>query len=133
MSHQPSHSTANLPPPPEQSDEGIHFGKVVAVGGFSILLFFLSAVFTLMLMRSDEKRLQPAGPLPLPAAIGQAEIDIVDQVPFDVTRVLEGYRRDKLGRLESWGWVDRKKGIVHMPIEKAMDELVAQAGKGKQK
>lgn len=35
--------------------------------------------------------------------------------------------RDKeasLQRLRSWGWVDREQGVVHMPVEQAM-ELVA--------
>ena len=132
MSHQPSHSTENLPPPPEQSEEAIHFGKVIAIGIFSILLFVAAAAFTLKLMRNDQRRLQPAGPLPLPQEIGRPEIGIVDQVPFDVTRALESYRRDKTGRLDSWGWVDRKKGIVHMPIREAMAELV-QKQKGQKK
>jgi hypothetical protein len=130
MSHEPSHITETMAPPREQSDEGIHFGKVLTVGIGSIVIFFLATIFVWKLLDADEKRLQPAGPLPLPQEVGHVEIGIVDQVPFDVTRALQGYREDAIGRLESWGWVDKQKGVIHMPIERAMEDVVAQQGKG---
>ena len=34
-------------------------------------------------------------------------------------------RRDKQARLESAGWVDRERGLAHIPIGDAMDLLVA--------
>ena len=34
-------------------------------------------------------------------------------------------RKEKDGRLHSFGWVDRAQGIAHIPIEDAMDLLVA--------
>ena len=37
---------------------------------------------------------------------------------------LAQYRKDKQKQLESSGWVDRAHGIVHIPIEDAMDLLV---------
>lgn len=125
MSHQPSHSTEILPPPAEQSDEGIHFGKVIGVGVASLVIFFVASLITLRLMRAEEKELQPLGPLPLPRQVGKVEIGIVDQVPFDVTRALQAYRQEKLGLLESWGWADQKRGLVHMPIDRAMEDVIA--------
>jgi hypothetical protein len=38
-------------------------------------------------------------------------------------------RSDKEKWLHSSGWVDEKAGIAHIPIEEAMDRLVAQGGK----
>lgn len=37
-------------------------------------------------------------------------------------------RREKEARLHSAGWVDRKAGIAHIPIDDAMDILASRAG-----
>jgi hypothetical protein len=41
---------------------------------------------------------------------------------------LERFRAEKEARLTSYGWVDRKAGRVHIPIEQAMARLVAERG-----
>ena len=46
-----------------------------------------------------------------------------------MARSLETYKRDRAGRLNSWGWVDRKQGLVRMPIETAMEKVVSEAQK----
>jgi hypothetical protein len=129
MSHQPSHSTEQMTPPPEQAEESIHWGKVIGVGVGALALFTVATLVSYKVMAVREKELQPLGPDPLPRQIGQNEVGIVDQVPFDITRALQIYRDDRNRRLESWGWVDRKAGTVHMPIEQAMDQVVKEAKK----
>jgi hypothetical protein len=129
MSHQPSHSTEQMTPPQAQAEESIHWGKVIGVGVGAIALFTIATLVSYRVMTVREKELQPLGPDPLPHQIGQNEVGIVDQVPFDVTRALEVYRNDRNRRLESWGWVDRKAGLVHMPIEEAMDAVVKEQKK----
>jgi len=47
-------------------------------------------------------------------------------VPFDVTRSAQAYRRESLERLSSWGWLDRRQGLIHMPIDRAMELVVEQ-------
>lgn len=37
-------------------------------------------------------------------------------------------RQAKTNELNSYGWVDRPRGIVHMPIEKAMDLMLRERG-----
>jgi hypothetical protein len=127
MSHEPSHSTEHMSPPQAQAEESIHWGKVIGIGVGAIVLFTVATLIAYRFMVMREKELQPLGPDPIAAQIGQTEIGIVDQVPFDVTRSFPAYRDDRNRRLESWGWVDRKAGIVHMPIEEAM-ELVVKEG-----
>jgi hypothetical protein len=39
---------------------------------------------------------------------------------------LEAFRAEEEARLNSYGWVDRSKGVVHMPIERAMAEIAAE-------
>jgi hypothetical protein len=126
MTYEPSHSTENLPPPEAQAEEAIHWGKVLGVGIGALIAFTIAVWITARFMQTRERMLQPNGPDPVPRQIGEGEIGIVDQVPFDVARAAAQYRRERLERLGSWGWVDRKRGIVHMPVEKAMDAVVAE-------
>jgi hypothetical protein len=129
MSHKPSHSTEQMSPPQAQAEESIHWSAVIGVGVGAIVIFTVATLISYRFMLHREKELQPLGPDPIPRQIGQNEIGIVDQVPFDVTRAFQAYRDDRNARLESWGWVDRKAGIVHMPIEEAMDRVVKEAKK----
>ena len=124
MSHQPSHATEHMSPPEAQAAEGIAWGPVLGTGIGAVIVFAIAILIVIRMLHLREIALQPLGPDPLPVQMGQAEIGIVDQAPFDVSRALQTYRDDREQRLESWGWVDRKAGIVHMPIDRAMDLVV---------
>ena len=51
-----------------------------------------------------------------------------DAVPLDrAQKELATYRQTMRDRLNSYGWIDREKGIARVPIEEGM-ELVLQAG-----
>jgi hypothetical protein len=132
MSHEPSHSTEQMEPPPEQAEEGIRWFSVIGTGVGSILVFAIATFVVWRYLNAREKFLQPLGPDPVPAELGKAEVGIVDQVPFDVTRQLQIYKRDELARLSSWGWMDKRQGTIHMPIDRAID-LVAQEQKEQKK
>jgi hypothetical protein len=129
MSHQPSHSTEQMTPPAKQAEESIQWSAVIGVGVGAIILFTVATLVSWRFMVMREKELQPLGPDPMPRQVGQAEIGIVDQVPFDISRSLQVYHEDRNQRLESWGWVDRKNGVVHMPIEEAMDKVIKEQKK----
>ena len=129
MTHDPSHSTEQLPPPDAQQDPGIHVGKIVGVALGAMLVFAAGTYWSSRIYANRSRELQPGGPDPIPREIGQGEIGIVDQAPFEVTRYLQTYRKSSARRLGTWGWVDRKQGIVHMPIDQAMDLVVKEAGK----
>ena len=128
MTYEPSHSTEHLPPPPAQAAEGVHWFAVIGTGIAALLVFAIATFVVYKYLGQREKALLPLGPDPVPALItsGQPEIGIVDQVPFDVTRAFQAYRRDSLERLSSWGWMDRQKGTIHMPIDRAMELVVEQ-------
>ena len=66
-----------------------------------------------------------AGAASVPSEYGKDEIGIVDQVPFDRDKRLEKWRAHHKKALSSYGWVDRAKGIARIPIEQAMERVVA--------
>ncbi len=126
MSYEPSHSTEHLPPPEAQADEHIAGFKVVAIGVTALVVFGAATWWSSRILDRTARTLSPSGPLPVGKEIGKAEIGIVDQTPFETTRGAEHYRREQLQRLNSYGWVDPAKGIIHVPIEKAIEQLLAE-------
>lgn len=126
MSHEPSHATEHMAPPPLQAEEAISWFKVIGTGLGALILFAIATWISWRFMNARERALQPLplGPAAAATQLGEQEINIVDQVPFDVTRRLQTYRRERIERLSSWGWMDKKAGTIHMPIGRAMDLVI---------
>jgi hypothetical protein len=95
---------------------------ILWVGVGSLLLFLLAgmAAGVYLRMRQAER-----GALAATPEAGSSKIGLAEQDFFDVA--VRGTRENarKRARLSSYGWVDRNAGVVHLPIERAMD-LVAQ-------
>jgi hypothetical protein len=129
MSHEPSHSTEILPPPEAQADESIASGKILLVGIVALIVFGASTFWSTRIWRETRNRLEPNGPVAPGAEIGKPEIGIVDQAPFETIRAAERSHAEQLRLLHGYGWIDRDKGVIHVPIDKAIDQLVAEKGK----
>lgn len=103
-------------------DDRIPSFPIIAVGVGALVVFFLASWATLSYLRVREGD-RPL--LPIPQELGQSKIGLVEQELFETStrgrRDLEARR----GRLGSYGWVDRKNGVVRIPIDRAM-ELSAQ-------
>ncbi|HVE84307.1 MAG TPA: hypothetical protein VND93_15730 [Myxococcales bacterium] len=115
-------SSPTPPAPPEQ--ERLPFGTIVAVGVAAVVLFSGAVLFTRTMLRDETRAALPAGEAPAPK-VGQDEIGIVDQRMFELEGRAERLRREQLQRLGSYGWVDRDAGVIHVPITRAMDEVVS--------
>jgi hypothetical protein len=125
------------PPAPEQKNPEVEhehtdvnvrgiltFAAVMVVAGLvvHVVLWFLQSYFV-----AREKGETP--PLPSPAA------DERLRLPQDVRKLpdprlqisdvhdLDELRRKEEKRLDSYGWVDRKAGVVHIPIDRALEEM----------
>jgi len=66
------------------------------------------------------------GGFPAPISIERAPRTIsgVNQTLILYDRHGQRLREEQLRRLESFGWVDRRTGIVHVPIDDAIDWMV---------
>jgi hypothetical protein len=91
-----------------------------------ILLIFTATVAFRMLggFRIAHPATGPAAPL---AAAPPAPFATLQNKP---QQDLHEYRREKAMSLEGYHWVDRAGGVVHIPIERAMELSAAQAQKG---
>jgi len=109
-------------------EDEIAYGKVVAVGVISLAIFALSILWAArILSRETERNLEATGVAHRPARIAQEEIGIVDQVPFSVDRRLHRWKAEHAARLNGYGWVDRSKGVAHVPIEQAIEAVAGGA------
>lgn len=102
-------------------EDRIQTGTIVLVGVASLVVFFLAsaAAVSYLNVRQGERP-----PLPLPPEVARSKVGMVELQQFEVAMRGERDRGARRQRLESFGWVDRGAGIVHVPIEHAMD-LVA--------
>ncbi|QRN97552.1 hypothetical protein JRI60_00200 [Archangium violaceum] len=114
------------PPRARDAVSGRLISGVIA-GALIIFTFFVVSAWAQLQER--EKHLSPAGPSE-PQELGKAEINIVNTGLFQLdTRAYEETNEQRR-RLHEYGWVDRDGGVVHIPIERAIERVVgAQQGR----
>ena len=98
--------------------------RLLAIAASTLTLFLAASLATGWGMRWWRGRLLPEGAPPLPAQVGQAKIGMVEQIPFENARTGEEWTEAQRHRLESYGWVDRKAGIIHVPVEQGMERVL---------
>ena len=107
--------------------DDINFGKVIAIGVGSLALFAVCTVWAAVILKRETAHIEEKTGRTRQAVVGQAEIGIVDQVPFATDTRLPKWKKERREHLETYGWVDRGKGVVHIPIEDAMAKVAAGA------
>jgi hypothetical protein len=103
-------------------EDRVSTSTILIVGVGSLVTFFVASLATVSFLRFQQGA-HPA--IAIPAEIGQNKIGMVEQQLFEGTPPRGP--RDRTARLErlgSYGWVDQQAGVVHLPIERAM-QLVA--------
>jgi hypothetical protein len=110
-------------PPPAQHDR-LPSLRILAVGGGWMVIIALSVLG----VRWWQGMSMPAVRAGAPAQMGASEIAIVNQRPFALENEAPLLRAEQGARLESYGWVDRRAGVIHMPVERAMEQVLATEG-----
>jgi len=109
------------------SADAVNYGKVIGVGVGSLAIFALSIWWAAAIWHGAIDDAQAKAGRAKAFDTTRTEIGIVDQVPFSSDKRLPKWRHDRKMQLEHYGWVDKTKGIVRIPIDRAM-ELLAQQG-----
>jgi hypothetical protein len=113
------HAHGHAHPPAEE--DVLPSGKVYLVGVIALVVFVAGSVAAGMGMRAVQRQVNPDGPVRMPEEAGKPKIGMVEQRLFENANMGPVWREAALRRLESFGWVDREKGIVHIPIGQAME------------
>ena len=107
-----------------KSEDEIAYGKVILIGVVSLAIFAVSTVWAAVILSNETKKVEEAtGLTHRPPRVEMEEIGIVDQVPFQVDNRLHRWRAEHDARLNGYGWIDRAKGVAHVPIERAMEAV----------
>ena len=114
--HEGGHASGN---------DDVNLGKIVIIGVVSLAIFAAGIVWSYRLMVGRQAEINAHGVARVPSEIGKPEIGIVDQVPFSIDHRLEDWKAEYTKRLSTYGWVDRAKGVARIPIDKAMEQVVA--------
>lgn len=112
-------------PTPPQHDQLPNRRIAVVAGAWMALV-----VVSVLGIRWWEQKSLPSARAGTPAQMGESEIAIVNQRPFALENGAPRLRSDQGTRLERYGWIDRGAGVIHMPIEQAMEQVLAQEGRG---
>jgi hypothetical protein len=116
---------------PVQEEDRIASGKIFAVGIISILIFIVGAFWAVSIQNRNMGGVteEPLAGTQQAAVPMRPEVGIVFQHPFNLSQYAEDKREEKREWLDSYGWVDKAAGTVHVPIEVAMKKLAAEGHK----
>jgi hypothetical protein len=112
-----------LPPEPDR----IPWGVVGLVAVLSLVVFLIGCLWATWILHSNAGWVKQSLAVE-PREIGKPTVGIVDQRIFEQELRAEQLRLEGLRRLSSYGWVDRERRLVHLPVERAM-ELMLEEGR----
>ena len=110
---------------PERDPQPVSGRRVSAVLAGALIVFTFFVVGAWAQLQQREKNLNPAGPS-VPQALGRAELNIVNTGLFQLDTRAEDEKSEQQRRLHGYGWVDRDAGVVHIPIERAIERVVGE-------
>ncbi|KFA90828.1 hypothetical protein Q664_25930 [Archangium violaceum Cb vi76] len=114
---------------PEREQRPVSGWRVSGVLAGALIIFTFFVVGTWAQLQRREKNLSPAGSTQ-PRELGKAEINIVNTGLIELDTRAEDEKAEQRKRLHGYGWVDRDAGVVHIPIERAIERVVEQRRDG---
>ena len=116
-----------------QEPEHLPRGLLLRIALGTVTVGLSLCIVAYLLLRAREHELRPSlafpeADLPAPHRVGQ-----VRQEVFPITSPKPTPLEEQSRMLEQYGWIDRARGTLHVPIEVGMDLLLeeARAGKGR--
>lgn len=107
-------------------EDHLVISKIVMVGVWSMLAFVVGGFAAVRILRHYEAEYNPTGPAAMPSAIGQYEVGIVNQRPFELDNRAEVRIRDQREALNQ-GWGEQAGQKAHVGLEQAMQQVVTDA------
>lgn len=110
---------------PVQEEDKIPIPKIIAVAVIALIVFGIGATWAVAIQRSEQHSIVQEHHTNGPDRSGSPEVGIVYQTPFNRSRYANDVKDAKEAWLTSYGWVDKAKGSVHVPIDQAMRKYVS--------
>lgn len=118
---------------PVQEEDRVASGKIIATAVISLAVFGIGALWSIKIQRDEMGSIVTSGEsvVTSDAAKRKPEVGIVYQTPFNLSKFADDKAAEKAAWLSTYGWIDKKVGTVHIPVEEAMQKYVATAGGNK--
>ncbi len=115
---------------PRQEPDRVRSRAIVTIGAVGLAVFAVGIAWAVQIQRAAGGGSVRAGRVTTaPRLAGRQEIGIVYQPPFDGDQPISAAKRNAQERhLRAFGWVDKPRQIVFIPIDQAM-QRVAEGGK----
>jgi hypothetical protein len=111
--------------PVVQEPEAVATNRAVRVAILFLLVFAVATLWSVAIMNKG-RDLDAQEVIPSPREVGKPEIGMVNQRLFELQLDGKQQRDEQLRWLNSYGWVDRDKQVIHIPIERAMELMSAE-------
>jgi hypothetical protein len=108
-----------------EGHDDVDYGRVIQVGIATLAIFAVSIWWAAWLWEGQLAETEAHTGKAKTFDMTRTEIGIVDQVPFVSDTRLPRWKKERRQHLEGYGWVDRGKGVVHIPIQNAMEKVAA--------
>ncbi len=119
MSHRYEAATSG-PHAPSPERERIPWLALAAVALVAMGIFAVGGLWAAYILERRTGGIDNPPGGPLPPQLGEVESGIVDLKLFEESDRAERMRAEQLELLESYGWVDRQRGVIRVPVAEAM-------------
>lgn len=116
---------------PVQEEDRIAIPTILVVAVVSLLTFGVGVIWAVSIQRSENKTVVQWHKANGPDEAGKPEVGIVFQTPFNKSAYAEEKKAEKTEWLAHYGYSDKAKGVVHIPIDQAIQKYVQSAGAAK--
>jgi hypothetical protein len=115
--------------PVRQEDDWVWAGRIMAVAVAAIVIGAAGVFFAGALLFATVGTLRPNAAGPEGPKRASRTLSQIEQTPVMVTRTGIDMRDSQRRELETWGWVDHNSGVAKIPIERAIDVVIAEAAR----
>jgi hypothetical protein len=104
-------------------EDHILTGTIARIGVVALAIFFVGGIWAWRIQAATLREVNPTGPAPIPAPVGQYEIGIVNQRLFQQDTHAEEKLRRQQQALEN-GWAEEPGVAARPTISQAMDQVI---------
>jgi len=101
----------------------VRIGPIIVFGGTLVILTIIVLLLMRGMFNTYMSRAEQSEPIPSPLVVTRKPPP-EPRLQVSPARELEQMRSDEDALLYSYGWVDRDTGVVHIPINRAIDVLI---------
>ena len=118
-----AHAAHDPLPDPEPPD--VRIGPILATGAGLLLLMVVGIFVSLEMIRRWGTERVAGEPAPRPQGVFREANPPAPLLQVGGQQAMTEMRAREAERLGSYGWVDRGQGVVHIPIEQAIDQYLS--------